>query len=184
MPALTLAIGVGIVDALRALEIEGVSLKWPNDVVALEGKLGGVLTEVQSSNSEGVTIVTGIGLNVDLQQQPDFGAKSDWAQRAIDLRSVRPDHPQREHIAAALVGSLHVVMATFEAQGFAAFIADWQQNDWLRGREITVDLEDRQVTGIAAGVDTDGALLVETGSGITRIISGSIILAGVGEKLQ
>lgn len=179
LPALTLAIGVGIVDALQSLGIHGVRLKWPNDIVALDGKLGGVLTEVQAGAAAGVTVVTGIGLNVDLPPELDFAAESDWAHRVIDLKSVRPDYPKRELIAAALIGSLHSVMATFQGRGFEAFIEDWRENDWLRGRKITVDLDDRKIDGIAAGVDADGALLVETGTGQSRIISGSIILAGL-----
>ena len=179
LPALTLAIGVGIVDALQSLDIGGVSLKWPNDVVARDAKLGGVLTEVQSSNSEGITVVTGIGMNIDLPGEPDFGMESNWAQRAIDLKHVCPDYPQKEQLAAAIISSIHVVMATFEVQGFAGFVAEWQQHDWLRGKEITVDHEDRQETGIAAGVDTDGALLVDTEAGRTRVISGSIVVADV-----
>lgn len=178
LPALTLAIGVGIVDAMRSLQVVGVSLKWPNDVVARDAKLGGVLTEVQSGNSEGVTVVTGIGINIDLPGELDPGADSAWAQRAIDLKSVHSDHPEREQLAAALIGSLHVVMATYEVQGFAAFVDEWQQHDWLRGREISVELDDRQVSGIAAGVETDGALRVKTEAGHTRVISGTITLAG------
>ena len=176
LPALTLAIGVGVVDALRSLDIEGVSLKWPNDVVAMDGKLGGVLTEVQSGHGDGVTVVTGVGLNIDLSGNPDFGRESGWADHAVDLKSVQPGHPEREVIAATLIGSLHVVMATFETQGFAAFAAEWRDNDWLRDREITVEQEDGEVTGIAVGVDAEGALLVDTGTETARIITGSIRL--------
>ncbi len=184
LPALTLAVGVGIVSALRAQRIGGVSLKWPNDIVALDSKLGGVLTEVHASSGEGVTVVTGIGLNIVLPEDLDFGAESAWAHRPIDLASVQPGHPQRELLAAELVCSMHAVMTTFEEEGFAAFLADWSEHDWLRGREITVDLDDRQVFGVAAGVDADGALLVDCEQGQTRVISGSILLAGLTGSAQ
>lgn len=178
LPALTLAIGVGIVDALQSLQIEGISLKWPNDVVALEGKLGGVLTEVQAGGGAGVTVVTGIGLNIDLTDSIDLGGESEWAQQAVDLRTVHPEHPPREVIAAGLIGSLHVVMATFETQGFAAFADEWRQHDWLRDRNVTVDQGDQEVSGVALGVDADGALLVETDSGPVRMISGTVKVTG------
>ena len=48
----------------------------------------------------------------------------------------------------------------------------------MRDREITVDMPDRQVTGIAVGVDDDGALIVNSKNGRTRVISGSIVMAG------
>ena len=182
LPGLTLALGVGIVDALQSLDIDEISLKWPNDIVALDAKLGGVLTEVQSGGADGITVVAGIGLNIDLPENLDFGLESEWAQRVVDLKSVTPDVPAREVIAGTLIGSLHIVMATFEAQGFEAFADEWERHDWLSGQQVTVDLPDRQVAGVAMGVDADGALLLDTGSENMRIISGSIILAGLARE--
>jgi BirA family biotin operon repressor/biotin-[acetyl-CoA-carboxylase] ligase len=74
LPGLTLALGIGAVEALRRLGISGIGLKWPNDIIAHDGKLGGILTEVRNSASDSVTVVAGIGLNVDLpttMQVPD-----------------------------------------------------------------------------------------------------------------
>jgi len=181
LPGLTLAIGVGVVSALQNLAVEGVSLKWPNDIVALDGKLGGILTEVQSGKGDGVTVITGIGLNVRVHEKFDFGLESDWAHRAVDLNSVKPDPPPRELLAGTLVEHLYWTFSRFEDSGFAGFAEDWRQHDWLRDREITVDMPDKQLTGIAAGVDDDGALLVESESGRTRVISGSIVMAGLTE---
>jgi BirA family biotin operon repressor/biotin-[acetyl-CoA-carboxylase] ligase len=179
LPGLTLAIGVGVVNALQHLGIEGVSLKWPNDIVALDGKLGGILTEVQSGKGDNVTVVAGIGINVHVREKMDFGMESDWAHRAVDLSNVKPDPPAREVLAGTLVDSLYRTFSRFEESGFAGFADDWRQHDWLRDREITVDMPDKQVTGIALGVDDDGALIVNGKSGRTRVISGSIVMAGL-----
>jgi len=182
LEGLTLAIGVGVLGALQRLEIDGVSLKWPNDVVALDGKLGGILTEVQSGKSEHVTVVTGIGLNVDIPQRIDFDVESDWAHRAVDLKSVNPNSPDRELIAGTLVDHLFLTFRRFEETGLQGFMGDWRTNDWLLGREITVDMPDKQITGTAAGVAEDGALLVDTNNGQARVISGSIVMAGPKEQ--
>ena len=178
LPVLTLALGVGIVGALRELNVEGLSLKWPNDIVALDGKLGGVLTESKSPtrSGEGVTVVAGLGLNIDLSERLDLGDESERVLRAVDLKSVVTDYPVRELIAARLIDSLIASMTAFEEHGFGIFSDDWQQHDWLNGRRITVDMPDRQISGVAAGIDADGALLVDTGSERARVISGSIIL--------
>lgn len=180
LPALTLAMGVAVITSLQMAGVEGVSLKWPNDVVALDGKLGGILTEVQRRSDDGVTVVVGLGLNVHLRDQIDFGEDSDWAHRAVDLNSLMQVLPERELLAAAVIEHLYGSMAKFETQGFAR--RDWQQHDWLLGREVTVDMPDKQITGIAAGVDEDGALLIETRNGQQRVISGSIVMAGRGEQ--
>lgn len=181
LPGLTLAIGVGVVGALQHLEVDGVSLKWPNDIVALDGKLGGILTEVQSGPSDGVTVVTGIGLNVHIHDRAAFAAESNWAHRAVDLDSIKKVAAKRELLAGTIVGHLFSTFNRFEKAGFAEFADDWQSLDWLRDREITVDMPDRQITGIAAGVDDDGALIIEGKNGRTRVISGSIVLDGLAE---
>lgn len=175
---LTLAIGVGVVSALQRLGVEGVSLKWPNDIVALDGKLGGILTEVQSGDEGGITVVTGVGLNVDIAERVDFGAESDWAHRAVDLKSIMPDHPERELVVGALIDSLYLTFRRYDEAGLPVFMDDWRQHDWLHGREITVDMPDKQVTGEAAGINDDGMLLVDTATGQVKVLSGSIVMAG------
>lgn len=177
-PGLTLALGVGIVSALRELKIEGVSLKWPNDIVALDGKLGGLLTEVRTGTGKTVTVVTGVGVNIELPESMDFGAESAWAHRVIDLKTIATGHPPRETIAAKFIDALCLAMTDFAAQGFVAFADDWRKHDWLYGRDIMVDLPGRQISGIAAGVDSDGALLVDTENSQARVISGSVVVNG------
>ena len=87
LPALTLAIGLGAIDALQRVGIGGVQLKWPNDLIMMNGKLGGILTEAQSQASGNLTVVTGIGLNIDLSEQPDLEVEAEWAHRITDLKS-------------------------------------------------------------------------------------------------
>ena len=178
LPALTLAIGVAVVRALQHLKIDGVGLKWPNDIIALDGKLGGILTELQSGRGNGVTVVTGIGLNVQLRESVDFAAESDWALSAVDRNSIKQDAPKRELLAGTIVDFLFSTFRKFGEAGFAEFSDEWHSYDWLRDREITVDMPDQQVTGLAVGVDEDGALLVDARNGRMRVISGSIVMVG------
>lgn len=177
LPALTLAIGVGVVAALRQLSVEGVSLKWPNDVVALDGKLGGILTEAQSGSGGEISVVAGIGINVRNGEQLDPGAESDWAQRPIDLDALMAEPPARELLAGTIVNELFSTFSMFEQSGLAPFAADWRRLDWLYGKAIAVEMPEKQITGTAAGVDADGALLVDTEAGRTRVITGSIVLS-------
>lgn len=175
---LTLAIGVGVVRALQQLDVPGISLKWPNDIVALDGKLGGILTEVQSGGTEHATVVTGIGLNVDVRDGIDFGAERDWSHRAVDLKRVVPDPPSRELIAGSLIENLYLTMRHFETVGLSGFMDDWREFDWLRGREVMVDTADRQITGLAGGIGDSGELMIHTDGGTVPVISGSIVMAG------
>jgi BirA family biotin operon repressor/biotin-[acetyl-CoA-carboxylase] ligase len=173
LPALTLALGLGAVAALQELGAAGLEIKWPNDLMARDAKLGGILTEVQQNSRGAVTIVAGIGINVDLQNKLDLGRS------VVDLKSICDVTPAHEEIAGKIATHLLGAYIEFEEQGFEAVVSQWSQYDWLRGREITVHTADRPLSGIAAGIADDGALLVDTAeSGTQRISSGTITVAG------
>ena len=179
LPALTLALGLSAISALEELAVANVQLKWPNDLVAQDGKLGGILTEVQQQPTGAVTVVTGIGLNVELTSKLDFSTENDWAQSIVDLQSICDVLPSHDEIAGKLITHLLQAFADFETAGFAALADRWSRYDWLLGREITVDAADIQITGIGAGIADDGALLVDTPeSGVQRVTSGSIVKTG------
>ena len=71
LPVLTLAIGLGAIETLKELKATAVQLKWPNDLIAMDCKLGGILTESQAQPGGAMTVVTGIGLNIDLNERVD-----------------------------------------------------------------------------------------------------------------
>ena len=179
LAALTLAIGVGAIEALDSVGIGGVQLKWPNDLVADDGKLGGILTETQTQPGSAIKVVTGLGLNVELE--PGIASKLGSASkgRVVDLTVIADALPCRNRLAAQLIASLGATFVGYESSGFAAYAGRWTQCDWLRGRELTVDTPEDQVTGVGAGIAEDGALLVSTPSGdVRKVSSGTIVMAG------
>ncbi|MDH5620752.1 MAG: biotin--[acetyl-CoA-carboxylase] ligase [Gammaproteobacteria bacterium] len=179
LPALTLALGLAAIDALQELGASNLELKWPNDLVAMDGKLGGILTEVQNQSGTEVTVVAGLGINIDLPGKLDFGLESDWARRTVDLKSVGVALTSHEELAGRMATYLLQAFADYEKSGFAAVAERWSRYDWLLGREITVDTGQTQFSGIGAGVADDGALLIDTPeSGIRHISSGTIVIAG------
>jgi BirA family transcriptional regulator, biotin operon repressor / biotin---[acetyl-CoA-carboxylase] ligase len=185
LPALTLALGLAAVDALEELGARNLELKWPNDLVALDGKLGGILTEVQNQSGTGVTVVAGLGINLDLPGKLDFGMETDWARRVVDLKRVCNCVPRYEMVAGTMTTHLLRAFADYEVSGFAAIAERWSRYDWLLGREITIDTGQAQFSGRGAGVANDGALLIDTpDAGIRRITSGTIVIAGSREPRQ
>lgn len=175
LPALTLAIGLGLIEALEAHGIDGISLKWPNDLVARDSKLGGILTESQAIGGGAIHVVSGVGLNVTLPDDFDLGAER--AQAVVDLATLVRDLPPAEAIAASLVDGLCRVFVEYEAQGFRAFAERWPGRDWLHGRRLTIDTPRQPVSGCGAGLDDDGALLVADDDGaVHRVTSGTVIL--------
>jgi BirA family biotin operon repressor/biotin-[acetyl-CoA-carboxylase] ligase len=65
-------------------------------------------------------------------------------------------------------------LAEFGARGLAAFMDEWERADALAGRAVRVLQGGDALEGTARGVDGDGALLLETGAGVRRILSGEV----------
>ena len=177
LSGLTLALGIGVAEALERLGIDGIGLKWPNDIIARDGKLGGILTETRSA-PDGATVVAGIGVNVDFRGDGDRALESSSIGRIVDLAACTDDVPSRESLAVTTIEILLETLARFDSHGFAPFAAAWQRYDWLRGQTITVDTGSEVVAGSVDGIDSDGALLLRDGDERRSIVSGSVIASG------
>jgi BirA family biotin operon repressor/biotin-[acetyl-CoA-carboxylase] ligase len=175
LAALTLAVGVVTRRALARVTTLHVALKWPNDLVFDERKLGGILLELKAEAHGGAHVVAGIGLNVALPPAL-LPTLSDWPRGAIDLKTaLRGEPPQRLVLAAALVDEIAQLFAAYPTAGFAAYRDDWQAGDFLRGRAVRLDEAGRSLEGRALGIDPDGALLIETTAGVRRrVVSGDV----------
>lgn len=179
LPALTLAVGLQAIDALQELGIDEVQLKWPNDLIASDRKLGGILTEARTQSDGALTVVTGIGLNVDLGEQADRDFGPDGALRAIDLKQHAIELPALNALAAGLLNGLIETLADFETEGLAMIIDRWRSCDWLLGKEVRIDTPSSRIHGVGAGIAEDGSLLIDTPlAGRCRITSGTVVAAG------
>ena len=146
--------------------------------MADDSKLGGILTESQSQAAGAVTIVTGVGINVNLGEVPDVAFEEGSVRRVADLAGYAEVMPKYDDLAARLIDSLCTTFVDFEADGFDRYVQRWVERDWLFGRELVINIPQHQVMGTGAGIADDGALLVDTGKGgVRRITSGSVVLA-------
>jgi BirA family transcriptional regulator, biotin operon repressor / biotin---[acetyl-CoA-carboxylase] ligase len=174
LPSLALAVGAAVAAALRTMGADGVALKWPNDLVARDGKLGGILAEVRPEIGAGRTMIIGLGLNVDLPEAMPEAPAERWASRFVDLKECVGSLPSRPALAAGILQCLFAAVTRFERDGFAAFHAAWQDCDWLKGKTVSIPQGEEAVRGVACGIDSGGALLVETAQGTRRIVTGSV----------
>ena len=172
---LSLAVGLGVAQALDRCGVTGVMLKWPNDLlVDLPGgwaKLGGVLIEMITGPAGAMTVIIGIGLNI----RP-VGADAVAGQDIASLGALGWVG-SRNTVLALLLEELLGVLDGFETGGFAPFAAAWNARHAFRDRQVTVSgMEGGAIAGIAAGVQPDGALALHTDAGLMRIISGDVSL--------
>ena len=165
LSGLSLAVGVIVLRALDAAGIAGAGLKWPNDVLAADGKLAGVLVELNGEYQGPCAAVVGIGLNLRLT--PALRAQA--GQPASDLATLTDGAPpDRNRLAARLIGALVEGLRQFEREGFAAFAADYARHDLLRGQPLRLSGGQGEFHGVGAGVDARGALQVRLQDGSVR----------------
>jgi len=171
--ALGLAIGVCVRRALAAHGVTDLRLKWPNDLLLGDRKLGGILIELRAESSGPACVVIGIGLNLSLgtqllQQLEQMGVA------ATDLASAGVGELSRNALAAELIACCVEGLLEFERGGLGPFVEEWRDADALLGRPIAVHCPDEVTRGIARGIDLTGALLVETPQGLKKFISGEV----------
>jgi BirA family transcriptional regulator, biotin operon repressor / biotin---[acetyl-CoA-carboxylase] ligase len=166
---LGLVAGVAAAEALQMIGIDGVRLKWPNDLVVSDGdglrKLGGLLIEGSGEHAGPVRAVVGLGINVRMPPAQAQAIEQPW----IDLATLAgAGVPARNRIATALLAALLPALEQFDEDGLAAFLPRYSALDALAGREVTIHGGDADRTGTALGLASDGALRVRLADGETR----------------
>lgn len=167
--ALSLVVGLGLQRALSSFGA-AVSLKWPNDILCRDKKLAGVLIETQSGDIKSAVI--GIGINLRLP--PDMPV--DIASNAIALDEVLLQVPGREHLLATLLIYLAVILRRYEAEGFPGLRDEWQAQHVFQGSDVRISGSNADVEGVCIGVTERGELLIDTGEGVRRVVSGDVSL--------
>ncbi len=174
---LSLVAGVAAVRALHDCGVEGVGLKWPNDLVARERKLGGILVELGGDATGPCHAVIGIGLNLRLDARTAAAIDQPWIDLAT-LTGAAP--PSRNRLAARLIAQLGAALEQFAADGFDAFVDDYRGLDLLRGRAVRVLRAGAVEDGVALGIDARGALRVAFADGERRVDGGEVSVRPAG----
>lgn len=162
---LSLAIGVIVMRTLETLGIGGTGLKWPNDILTAQGKLGGILVELSGEYQGPCAAVVGIGLNLRLTP----ALREQAGQPASDLASLTQDAPpDRNRVAATLIAALVEGLQQFERDGFAGFLDEYARHDLLKDQPLQLSGALGLFEGVGAGVDARGALQVRLHDGSLR----------------
>lgn len=160
---LAIAVGIELIDALKILGVSGLSLKWPNDIVFGDKKLGGILIEVSGETAGSCSVIIGVGLNVEIAEADGAFINQPWADLVNDLGCLI----NRNHLAACCITRLFALMQRYEAEGFAPYRHRWHDVDALRGRPVTVTYRDsgKQLCGRAVDLDRLGGLRIRQAGG-------------------
>jgi BirA family biotin operon repressor/biotin-[acetyl-CoA-carboxylase] ligase len=167
---LSIVAGVAAARALRALGAAQVALKWPNDLLLGEGKLGGILAETRA-RGPGSAAVIGIGLNY--RKAPGLAAR--LRRGVAALEDCLAPLPPRNALIGAVARAVLAALRDFDATGFEPFRGDWDALHAYAGRALRVRLADgRMLAGVAAGLAADGALQLRTRGGLRTVRDGRV----------
>ncbi|WP_372380966.1 bifunctional biotin--[acetyl-CoA-carboxylase] ligase/biotin operon repressor BirA [Xanthomonas sp. NCPPB 1754] len=170
LAGLSLAVGVAVAEALRGCGFADVGLKWPNDLLARQRKLGGLLIEGGGEMAGNARAVIGLGLNVHMPATAAASIDQPW----IDLDTLAGGPVSRDQVTAAVLSGLLPALDLFEAQGLAPFLGRYADLDVLHGRTVQVEEAGTHHRGVALGLAADGALRVQLGETVRLFHSGEV----------
>ncbi len=170
LPLLPLAAGLAAAEAIRAVAGLAVDLRWPNDLLIGPRKVGGILVESKISGASAEFAVVGIGINV---HQRAFDPDLSTSATSLELETKRS--VSRQHLLAVLLKSLESESLMLADPSVTLTIPArvGQASTWIRGRRVEVH-GPQACTGVTAGLDENGFLLVRTDSGIVTVQTGGI----------
>lgn len=171
---LSLAVGVAIARALHSAGVDGVGLKWPNDILWQGRKLGGILLEVSGEAHGRYAVVIGIGLNIHLPSAKAGSIDQAW----VDLDHITASSPpSRNRLIALLLNELFQILPAYHQRGLRAYIGEWRQWHCQTGHKAILHWGDKPIRGVIAGVTDEGLLLLDCEEGgLGKFASGDLRL--------
>jgi len=156
LEGLSLAIGVAVNEVLDGMGIQGVQLKWPNDLLYKNKKLAGILLEMAGDASGVCQVVIGVGINVDMGGADRETIDQPWT----DLKKITERPVSRNVLLATLIEKLVRLLGAYEEQGFKAYRARWLAMDAFTDQSVQLLIGQRVIEGVASGVDESGGLQI------------------------
>ncbi|KAA5962364.1 bifunctional biotin--[acetyl-CoA-carboxylase] ligase/biotin operon repressor BirA [Pantoea sp. M_9] len=168
---LSLVIGIVMAEVIQSLGAENVRVKWPNDLYLNDRKLAGILVELTGKTGDAAQIVMGAGINLGMRGEGTSEINQGWIN--LQEAGVTID---RNQLAASIINSLRAALPLFERDGLAPFVHRWEKLDNFINRPVKLLIGEREVYGIARGIDKQGGLLLEQEGVIKSWVGGEISL--------
>jgi len=169
----TLLAALAIVQGIQEVLSIPLKIKWPNDVYLDNRKLAGILTEISAEMDMVNYIITGIGINakVDSHSFPE-GIK----ERSVTLAEETGQDFILPEILGKILNHMEILYDCVQRDGFEEIIEEWRRYDLLIGRKISVDTPSGKISGKSVGINSKGALILESEEGNRiEVLAGSII---------
>ncbi|RUO60716.1 bifunctional biotin--[acetyl-CoA-carboxylase] ligase/biotin operon repressor BirA [Pseudidiomarina marina] len=169
---LSLALGTVIAELLSELGVYDVEVKWPNDVIVDGKKVAGILIELEGQALGVAHAIIGIGINIQMPKWLGEQIDQPWT----DLSTLLNNNFDRNQLAALLLAKCRKALKLYEGEGLKPFISRWQKFDRLALKPVRIIMGEKELHGIAEGIDESGALLVKRDGKLERFHAGEVSL--------
>ncbi len=161
---LPLVAGAAVIEALKPFNIQGLRLRWPNDVLVGRAKLAGILVERPSATMASI----GIGLNMFNDINELSGRTSDPVTRLFDIV---PTCPTIAKFRAQLGDTIAKLFQQFVEEGIDS-ILPILGTAWGERRPVVAITDNERIVGRFIGVDFDGSPILERADGTRFVVPG------------
>lgn len=176
-PLITFMAALAVGDALSEACDVNTDIKWPNDLLSGERKICGILAESVETPAARAVIV-GIGINLTADAYP-----SELSDVATSVAEASPGGtPERETLLAALLRALSRWYSLLhEVDGAEKIVAAWtSRSSYATGKPVQVANGNEVWQGTTRGVESDGALRLETADGMKLVRAGDVSVRSAG----
>ncbi|MGE4357339.1 MAG: biotin--[acetyl-CoA-carboxylase] ligase [Candidatus Omnitrophota bacterium] len=168
-PQLTLISAIAVREAIADLTGLECLIKWPNDILFNDKKIGGILTEMYAEMDEVRFVVVGIGINVNTE-------KNLLPPQASSLQEEKKEKVSRIELLKEILRKLEKYYFLFRKKGFSPLVEEWKKYSCVLGHQIKIISQQKIIEGEAVDLDKEGALLVRDDSGfIERVFTCDVV---------
>jgi BirA family biotin operon repressor/biotin-[acetyl-CoA-carboxylase] ligase len=180
-PFITLMAAVAVVSAIREYTGLDAVIKWPNDILIRDKKVGGILTEMKSSMDRIDLITLGVGVNVNMALNM---LPKDIKPLTTSLKEEKGEYVNRVELLKAIFAKLEYWYKSLLEGRRKVLLDEWLRLDSTIGKEVNVKTRDgttrfqeRIMSGIAEGISDEGELIVRLFSGtVEKVCAGDVTI--------
>ena len=168
-PLLTLLSAVSICEAINTVVGLDARIKWPNDILIQQKKIGGILTELSAEMDEIRFVILGIGMNVN-------NDKKTLPAQATSLKEQKKEVINRIELLQELLRRIEMNYLIFQKKGNESIVDKWRRYSLTLGKRVRIISHREHIEGEALDIDSDGGLLLRGDSGlIQKVMAGDVV---------
>jgi BirA family biotin operon repressor/biotin-[acetyl-CoA-carboxylase] ligase len=171
IPLISLLAAIAVAETLIERGVEGVDIKWPNDVLVNDRKVSGILAEAVSDGSDSLRLILGIGVNLNHQSFPH-----ELSGTATSLAIVTGERVVVEEFRDQLLEKIARWYEHWRRDETSLIVNRWRRlSTYARDQRVIVTLGDEKIIGVTDGLTETGALrLIVDGGEVKIILAGEV----------